>query len=57
VTGSYSQLVAFLGRLERAEHFLVVDQVALRERGEAGSADLDIVLSTYFREAAGAAGA
>lgn len=49
ITGNYRQLVAFLGRLERAEHFLVVDEVQLRGRGERGSADLDVVLSTYFR--------
>ena len=50
VTGNYRQLVAFLGRLERAERFLVVDEVHLRGRLERGTADLDVVLSTYFRE-------
>jgi Tfp pilus assembly protein PilO len=51
VSGSYRQLVAFLGRLEHAEQFLVVDEVSLRGRSERGTADLDVVLSTYFREA------
>lgn len=57
VNGSYRELVAFLGRLERAKHFLVVDEVHLRERSERGLASLDIVLSTYFQAPAGGGGA
>jgi Tfp pilus assembly protein PilO len=46
VKGSYQQLVGFLGRLERAKAFVVVDTVGLRE-GE-GEASLDVGLSMYF---------
>jgi len=50
VNGNYRQLVGFLGRLERAAHFLVVEEVQLRGHSERGAADLAVVLSTYFRE-------
>lgn len=46
VKGGYAQLVGFLGRLERAKAFVVVDSVGLRE-GENG-ASLDVGLSMYF---------
>jgi len=53
VSGSYEQIVGFLGRLERSKHFLVIDQ--LRLGAEAGSeAQLGIELSAYFQGPAGA---
>jgi hypothetical protein len=48
IKGPYRQLVSFLDRMERSRHFLIVDQVALREK-EAGGPDLEIEMSTYFR--------
>jgi Tfp pilus assembly protein PilO len=53
VTGSYRQLGAFLGALERSPHFLTVDKVSLRQK-EGTVADLSIVLSAYFRGEEGA---
>jgi Tfp pilus assembly protein PilO len=54
VTGTYKQLVSFLGRLERSPQFLTIDQVQLAERGTGHQAALDIVISAYFkREDAG----
>ena len=48
VTGSYAQLVAFLDRLERSDHFVTVDQVQL-QWGEAGQVPvLSLTLSAYF---------
>jgi hypothetical protein len=46
VKGSYAQLVGFLGRLERAKAFVVVDTIGLQE-GE-NEASLDVGLSMYF---------
>jgi len=48
VTGSYRQLGSFLAALEQSRHFLTVDKVSLRQK-EGRVADLDIVLSAYFR--------
>jgi hypothetical protein len=48
VSGSYAQLVAFLDRLERSDHFVTVDQVQLQGT-EAGEAPvLSLTLSAYF---------
>lgn len=55
VTGSYGQLVAFLGRLERAKAFVVVDTVSLQDRD--GEASLDVGLSMYFLAGTEPAGA
>ncbi len=46
--GSYEQLVAFLGRVERSKHFLTVDRIALRGDMD-GAANLQVELSAYFR--------
>jgi Tfp pilus assembly protein PilO len=46
--GSYDQLVAFLGRVEKSNHFLTVDRIALSGREE-GAANLQVELSAYFR--------
>jgi Tfp pilus assembly protein PilO len=54
ISGSYRQLLSFLDRLERSTQFLIVEQVALREKQGAG-ADLSVVLSTYFRSETGGA--
>lgn len=51
VSGSYEQIVGFLGRLERSRHFLVIDQLSLGAEG-GSEAQLGIVVSAYFREAA-----
>jgi Tfp pilus assembly protein PilO len=54
--GSYEQLVSFLASVERSKQFLIVDQLALRERvgeDEGGQAELSVVLSTYFKADAG----
>jgi Tfp pilus assembly protein PilO len=50
VTGTYRQLAAFLDRLERSPYFVTVDQIQIRKRErESGSADLDLVMSAYYR--------
>jgi Tfp pilus assembly protein PilO len=50
ISGSYTQLVSFLDRLERSSAFLTVDRVELRgKEGAEGEADLSVVLSAYFR--------
>lgn len=51
ISGSYEQIVGFLGRLERSRHFLVVDQLSLGAEG-GSEAQLSIVVSAYFRETA-----
>jgi Tfp pilus assembly protein PilO len=48
VTGTYAQLVAFLDRLERSNHFVTVDQVQLRGTEDGGTPVLNLTLSTYF---------
>jgi Tfp pilus assembly protein PilO len=52
LSGPYRQIVAFLGRLERAPLFIVVDDVQLRARTESGG-DLAFHLSTYCRDDSG----
>ena len=49
LSGPYHQIVAFLGRLERAPLFLVVDDVQLRVRSDVGG-DLAFHLSAYFKD-------
>ena len=53
VTGTYRQLGAFLGALEKSRYFLTVDKVSLRQK-EGSVADLAIVVSAYFRGEGGA---
>jgi len=50
VQGTYRQILQFLERLERSEHFLVVDELGLRNAtlGGGGQAELNIDFSTYF---------
>lgn len=52
VSGSYEQIVGFLGRLERSKQFLIVDQLSLGTEGGEGEARLAIVVSAFFRETA-----
>lgn len=49
ISGSYTQLVAFLETLERFPHFVTVDRVALREGDAASSGELDVVVAAYFK--------
>lgn len=63
LTGGYKQLVEFLSRVERSQHFVTVDKVLLRERaGEAedsspAEGSLAVQLSAWFRaEEEGAGG-
>jgi len=48
MVGQYSQVVAFLDKLERSPRFLVVDQVELRQKGESDK-ELQFVVSAYFK--------
>jgi Tfp pilus assembly protein PilO len=49
VSGSYSQLVSLLDRLERTPRFVTVESLRLRGKTGEQQADLDLVLSAYFR--------
>jgi len=51
VSGSYDQIVGFLGRLEASKQFLVIDELNLGA-GNDGQARLNIRLSAYYRESA-----
>jgi hypothetical protein len=57
VSGTYEQLGAFLQKLERSSHFLIVQGIALRTRASDGGADLDLKLQVYFRSDESAASA
>lgn len=48
VSGSYAQLVAFLDRLERSDHFVTVDQVQLQSSETGQAPVLNLTLSAYF---------
>ena len=48
IAGTYANVGAFLQKLERSEHFLVVDSIGLRERsGDGGGAEVGIKLNAY----------
>jgi Tfp pilus assembly protein PilO len=50
VSGTYSELVSFLDRLERLPQFVTVDKLGIRgQPGGEGPSDLDLTLSAYFR--------
>jgi Tfp pilus assembly protein PilO len=51
LSGSYNQLVGFLGEVERSPRFLTVDGIALR--AEQGSARLQVEISAYLRATPG----
>jgi Type II secretion system (T2SS), protein M subtype b len=55
MSGSYKQIVGLLDRLERQARFLIVDQIQLRARSDAG-ADLTFALSAYFKPEPGGHG-
>ncbi len=48
VTGTYRKLVQLMARFEESSHFLTLDEVKVRGGGDAGQAQLDLVLSCYF---------
>jgi Tfp pilus assembly protein PilO len=54
LAGSYEQLVEFLREVEASPRFLTVDRVSMRAENE-GGARLQVELSTYLRQAQGAA--
>jgi Tfp pilus assembly protein PilO len=54
LAGSYEQLVGFLREVEASPRFLTVDRVSMRAENE-GGARLQVELSTYLRQAQGAA--
>lgn len=47
LSGSYDQLVRFLGEVERSPRFLVVDRISMS--GEPGSAKLQVDVSTFMK--------
>ena len=48
IAGTYANVGAFLQKLERSDHFLVVDSIGLRERiGDGGGAEVSIKLNAY----------
>jgi Tfp pilus assembly protein PilO len=51
LSGSYDQLVGFLGEVERSPRFLTIDGIALR--AEQGSARLQVEISAYLRATPG----
>jgi Tfp pilus assembly protein PilO len=53
--GTYRELVAFVEDLERSSQFITLDSINVRGQ-QAGEAELRMVLSCYFRSAAGAQG-
>ncbi len=55
VGGTYRQLVEFVDALERSSQFITLDQISVRGK-EGGEAQLQMVLSCYFRSSAGKQG-
>lgn len=55
VHGSYRELVEFVNDLERSSQFVTLDKIEVRAR-DGGEAELKMVLSCYFRSAAGKQG-
>jgi Tfp pilus assembly protein PilO len=55
VTGTYRELVEFVNDLERSSYFVTLDEISVRAR-DGGEAELRMVLSCYFRSAAGKQG-
>lgn len=55
MSGPYRQIVALLDRLEHQGRFLIVDEIQLRARTDAG-ADLTFALSAYFKPEPGSHG-
>ena len=50
LSGTYPELVSFLGRLEQLPHFVTVDKLAIRGASDGqGPTDLDLTLSAFFR--------
>jgi len=55
VQGTYRELVEFVNELERSSQFVTLDEITVRAQ-EGGEAELKMVLSCYFRSAAGKQG-
>jgi Tfp pilus assembly protein PilO len=55
VRGTYREIVSFVQDLERSNQFITLDEVTVRGQ-QAGEAELKMVLSCYFRSAAGRQG-
>ena len=55
VVGTYRALVAFVGDLERSSHFVTLDQITVRSQ-QGGQAQMQMVLSCYFRSSPGKQG-
>lgn len=55
VRGTYRELVGFVEELERSSHFVTLDQITVRGQQQ-GEAELQMVLSCYFRSGAGPQG-
>jgi Tfp pilus assembly protein PilO len=50
VTGTYDQVAGLVQQLERSSHFLTLDEINARQRGnEEGSVGLNLLFSAYFR--------
>jgi Tfp pilus assembly protein PilO len=51
LTGGYSEMRSFIGQLERAPEFVVIDNLQLTQGAEADTPlDVTLALSTYYRE-------
>lgn len=51
LTGSYAEMRTFIGQLERAPEFVVIDNVQLAQAAEPDTPlDVKLALSTYYRE-------
>ena len=55
VRGTYRQLVEFVEELERSNQFITLDEINVRGQQD-GEAELQMVLSCYFRSTAGKQG-
>jgi Tfp pilus assembly protein PilO len=55
VRGTYRQLVEFVEELERSDQFITLEEINVRA-SESGEAELQMVLSCYFRSTAGKQG-
>ena len=53
LSGSYTDMRAFIHQLETSPEFVVIDNVELGEGAEGGPLTVTLHLSTYYRDAAG----
>jgi hypothetical protein len=52
LTGTYSDVRAFIHQLETAPEFVVVDNIELGQGADGGPLGVTLHLSTYYRETA-----